>query len=240
MLKIIIVEDNIKHLEMLSSYIQSYLIKNNMEGCMLLETGNPADVLDYIKSENNIPNVFFIDIDLKTTINGVELAKEIKQLLNKAYIIFITNHIKYQQSAFRIHAYDYLPKPVVKDCLNKCLRDIHNELIDMVFVNGPEEGRVVIKSGYREFYIKKQEILYIEKQCNKALINTVKSQYSCYLPLEHFEKLFENDSNFTRCHKSFLVNRDFIKELRFNKLEVELITGKVCFMSRKYKRGLKI
>ncbi|MFZ5987527.1 MAG: LytR/AlgR family response regulator transcription factor [Bacillota bacterium] len=240
MLKIIIVEDNSKHLEAISFYINSYLIQAGIHGKILLETGDPKEVLEFVKGSGSSPNVFFIDIDLNSTINGMELAQEIKQILNKAYIIFITHYLKYQQCAFRIHAYEFLPKPVTKEYLNKCIRDIYNELSETTFGNECDEDKMIIKSGHKDLYIKKHEILFIEKQGNKALVNTLKSQCTCYLPLEHFEQAFSNDRNLLRCHKSFIVNKDYIKEIRFNKLEIELITGKVCYMSRKYKKGLEI
>lgn len=240
MLKIIIIEDNTKHLEMISSYICEYLAKKGIEGRIILATNSPDEVCDYIINGNDHPNVFFIDIDLKAKINGLELAYKIKQLVSKAYIVFITQHIKYLQSAFSVHAFDFLPKPMKKGLLNKCLTDINNELEEESINSHNGENRLIIKSGYKDIYIKKSEVLFIEKVGNKALINTTAGQYLCYLSLGDFEKLLISDGTFIRCHKSIIVNKDYIKEIRFNKLEIELITGKICSIGRKYRKEIAI
>ncbi|AEY66165.1 LytTR family DNA-binding domain-containing protein [Clostridium sp. BNL1100] len=237
MLNIVVLEDNSEYLEVISAYIQDCLWMNNLEGQIILRTRFPSEVEKYIKKDK--PNIFFIDIDLNSKINGIELAHEIKQRLKKPYIVFVTQHTKYVLLAFKSHAYDFLPKPVTKEQVNRCLLDIFNDLRDELINSKTEDSSLLtIKSGYKELFIKKYEILLIEKQGNKALIYTFNGQYCCYLALEYFEEIFANDKNFLRCHKSFIVNTAYIREIRFNKLEIELVTGKVCYMSRKYRKGL--
>ncbi len=240
MLKIAIVDENTKHLEMIASYVYKYLIKMGIKGQIMLVTSSPDEVCNYIINGKEHPNVFFIDIELNAKINGIELAYKIKQLVGRVYIVFITQHIKYLQSAFRVHAFDFLPKPIKPRLLNKCLIDINNEL-EEVYINGHnKENRLIIKSGYKDIYIKKNEILFIEKNGNKALVNTMISQYICYLSLRDFEKLLISDGAFIRCNKSSIVNKNYIKEIRFNKLEIELITGRICRIGRKYRKELSI
>jgi len=241
MLKIVVVEDNIECLNAISAYINGFILMNEIEGKVVLTTTDPDNVERYIKGAADSPNVFFIDIDLNTKTNGIRLACRLKQILPKPYIVFITRHIKFQQSAFRIHVFDFLLKPVKKVLLGKCLKDIYSELRYCNAKGYCEDNDfIIIKSGYREIFIKKHEILFIEKQGNKAQVNTINGQYSCYLPLEHFQKLLNRDDEFFRCHKSFIINKNYIREIRLNKLEIELISGKTCSLSRKFRKGLSL
>ena len=59
-------------------------------------------------------DVAFLDIELGS-MNGIVLAKKLKDLQSKVNIIFVTSHDKYAVDAFRLKATGYLLKPVTEE-----------------------------------------------------------------------------------------------------------------------------
>ena len=78
-------------------------------GSQLVQFAKPSIALKYVQS--NQADVAFLDIELGS-INGLVLAKKIKDILPEIHIIFVTSHEQYAVDAFQIHATGYLMKPV--------------------------------------------------------------------------------------------------------------------------------
>ncbi|NMA65239.1 MAG: LytTR family transcriptional regulator [Clostridiaceae bacterium] len=47
-----------------------------------------------------------------------------------------------------------------------------------------------------------------------------------------------DSKNFIRCHKSFIVNSRYIKEVRLKEMEIHMSTGDICYIGKKYKSKL--
>ena len=58
---------------------------------VVLGTSDPNEVLKKIEGSQNM-GIFFLDIDLKSTMNGLTLAQKIRKIQPRCYIIFITSH----------------------------------------------------------------------------------------------------------------------------------------------------
>ncbi len=69
----------------------------------------PKDALVYIQEHGC--DIAFLDIHMRS-VTGLTLAKQIKDLAPHANIIFVTGYATYSLDAFRLHASDYLLKPV--------------------------------------------------------------------------------------------------------------------------------
>ena len=91
MLDIYICEDNKKQLSLFTGYIRDALLIENLDMQIVLASSDPDEILEGMKASSNM-GVFFLDIDLKSRINGLTLAQEIRKLQPRCFIIFITSH----------------------------------------------------------------------------------------------------------------------------------------------------
>ncbi len=82
------------------------------------------EALNYAK-EHPI-DVGFLDIEMGK-INGITLAKMLKELQPEMAVVFVTSHIQYALEAFQIHATGYLLKPVDENDLKRELTFIYPE-----------------------------------------------------------------------------------------------------------------
>ncbi|MBQ9531277.1 MAG: response regulator [Eubacterium sp.] len=81
---------------------------------------NPLQALE--KTANEQIDIAFLDIEMPV-INGIQLAKRLKEINPKINIIFVTAYNDYALSAYNLHASGYIVKPVNED---KIIQEIEN------------------------------------------------------------------------------------------------------------------
>ena len=91
MLKIYLCEDNPKQREILSKYINNMILIDDYDIQFVKATDDPHEILELIDSERST-GLYFLDIDLSSDMNGLALAKEIRKIDSRGFIVFITTH----------------------------------------------------------------------------------------------------------------------------------------------------
>ena len=94
-----------------------------------------ADITAYRKqtelledAKQNGCDVAFLDIHMRG-MNGVELAKNLKEVNPKMNIIFVTGYDEYTGDAMRLRASGYVMKPVTKEKLEEELRELRFPIV---------------------------------------------------------------------------------------------------------------
>lgn len=231
MLQIVICEDNKEFLDQFTNMIQSILDNNKIKGEILCTTTNVRDVEFVIASGKG--NTFFLDIDLKDSESGYTLAEKIRKNNPYAYIVFVTGHFEYVLHAFKVYAFDFLQKPVTYEILEQCLQRIHDH--HMVISN--DYKYIEVKSGSNLYKIKTNDIVYIERFKRDTIIYTKNGQVTCHKSLDSLLKQL-NDTNFVRCHKSFIANKQLITQINQKERIIVFKTDQKCSFGRKYKNEI--
>ena len=107
-------------------YALSFLMKNVSEVCpdsMVTGFRSHRDALAYITS--HLVHVAFLDIHMPE-INGLELAKRIKEVSAKTNIIFVTAYSEYAVAAHGLYVAGYLMKPAAKEDILEALRHLRS------------------------------------------------------------------------------------------------------------------
>lgn len=92
---------------------------------LLVPFTRPSMALKYAQS--NQVDVAFLDIELGS-MNGLVLAKELKDIWPEIHIIFVTSHEQYAVGAFQLHATGYLMKPVTAKEITRELTFLYGSL----------------------------------------------------------------------------------------------------------------
>lgn len=233
MLEIVICEDNKEYRSMIVDNVNRLIRENKIQASIVLECDSPERVEEFIA--DHIPNVFLLDIDLNSEINGLDLAAAIKQKLSQVYLVFISQYSNLVFKSFRVQPFDFLPKPIGKNDLENVLREIAIDLAKKTEVETPE--LLNIKIGSRIYQIPKKEILFLEKFGNKCIVHTINRTIHCYQSLDQLIETMDN-GDFIRCHKSYIVNRTYIESVNLSDMELLLSNGQKCFIGGKYKKAL--
>ncbi len=102
------------------------LLKEVMPECEIIACSNGADAL--LQARKELIQVAFLDIDLGAGgLDGIMLAKQLKDIQPHIHIIFVTAFQHYAVEAFAIHATGYLLKPMQKERLKQELTFLYGE-----------------------------------------------------------------------------------------------------------------
>jgi len=125
-MKIIAVDDERIQLEELEE-----AIKEAIPDAEVISFRKSKEALSYVKelkTKNDSVDLAFLDIEMGG-MNGLELAKELKDIYEKTNIVFVTGYSQYAVDAFSVPACDYIMKPVSKDGVLKGLERLRNPII---------------------------------------------------------------------------------------------------------------
>ena len=241
MLRIHICEDDTKQRERVQQLIVEVLEieKLNME--IGIVTDNPADIIQQIQKEEE-NGVFFLDIDLQHQINGLELAKQIREHQPRCYIIFVTTHseMSYMTFTYKVEAMDFIIKDEYKEMKNRiyqCL--LHAQKLEAEKIDVNKVKTFSVKVGSRVQEIPLEEILYFEVSDtpHKLILHKQDAIIEFFGKIKELEN--ELDERFYRCHRSCIVNKDNIKEIDEVAKILRLKNGAECPISVRLGKGLK-
>jgi len=125
-MNILVVDDEKMALESLKRTIESAISDASVVGFM-----KPSEALEYVnsvtKSGSNALDLAFLDIEMGG-MNGLQLAKGIKEICGKVNIIFTTGYSQYAADAYAIHASGYLLKPISVEAVVESLDYLHHPI----------------------------------------------------------------------------------------------------------------
>ncbi|CEO28108.1 LytR/AlgR family response regulator transcription factor [Paraclostridium sordellii] len=203
MLNIVICEDEIEQQEILKDYLEQILNEINIKYEILIFNSGEELFNNY---PENI-DIFLLDIQMDG-LNGMEVARKIRQIDKKEVeIIFTTSLIEYIQEGYEVRAYRYLLKPIKLEDLKKhiilCIEELTKN----------KESYIAVNEKNNTCKVKISEITYIEIQKREMTIHTINEDYTINSSMSKLENELSK-YNFYRCHKSFMVNIDFIKNIK--------------------------
>lgn len=143
---------------------------------------------------------YFLDITLGSNMDGIELGKVLRKYFPSVNIVFVTGHNNHYADAMRIHAFDYLVKPIKNKAICKLFDEYFNSLDDF---NKPS---IVINHHYQQKRLIQGNILYVTKmeQQNQIIYHTTYEDISEYGSLKTaLEKL---DVRFAQVNRKTIVN----------------------------------
>lgn len=88
----------------------------------------PEELLEYV--EKYSADIAVLDVCMYSDLNGVILAKRLKEMNVKINIIFVTAHERYLKDAMDLHASGYIVKPFTEEDVRKELDDLRHPLAE--------------------------------------------------------------------------------------------------------------
>ena len=217
MINIALIDDNLNDLNTLKSFIDKYTESDELDSHIEVNITTYNDPTLFLNENNFKYDLIFLDIEMPK-INGISLAKRIREKDSNVGLVFITNMAQYAINGYEVSAIDYILKPL--DYYDFALK--FNKIINFVKRN---------ISNY--IYLKSVENNLIKVDVNEIIYVEIFSHYLIY-HLENREikvrgTISEAENNlsnyyFSRISKSFLVN---LKHVLNIKLDNVLLTGNI-------------
>ena len=224
MLNFVICDDNVNLLDRLEKMLETIFLEHNYDASVVFKCDNADDILNYI--DHNVTDVLLLDINLKSSKSGLELADEIRKRKNNAYLIFTTGHLEYAMVAYKYKTFDYLPKPIVYERLE--------DTIIRLFEDANELTKKYIKIDNKSTMIDESEIQYIKRDGMKLVFHTSSRDYDTYSSFNKFQQNLPD--TYIRCHKSYIANLNQIKDVEPVSGTITFMDGHTCDLGPKYKK----
>lgn len=160
-------------------------------------------------------DIVFMDINWEREENGIDFAEKLYQICPYTKVVYVTGYtFDYVEDIFLRHTnlYGLLKKPVNPDQLERILEKLLEE-------QRVSEGKLLIYYQGGHMTVPFQDILYLESRLHKTCVVLRTREYLCSESLEGLKQ--QLGAQFLNCHKSYVVNMEYIQEFRGRELVLE-------------------
>ena len=180
-------------------------------------------------------DVLFLDIDMPE-IDGLELRKK---AIDIPVCIYITGHGEHAAESFELETLDFIVKPLKFERFEKAMHRVE-QFLDVnqkakLFELSFGKDVINIKEGNDHHKINLFDILYLEALKDYTLLATAKKKHCIWSNIGSLLRQ-ETFQDFIRIHKSFAIQKQFIKKI--NSQEVEMINETLIPIGRSFKDNL--
>ena len=159
--------------------------------------------------EDEVFDLAFLDIQMPN-VDGITLAKRLRQRNPKLALFFVTNYDEYQDDAMDLQAFRFFEKPFdvnrLYAGLDKAMEYIDGAYVDIYLSENAAQQRVIA-----------DDIIYVTREGRKvSLVTTVRE----FCVAEKFDDLCQKLPQlfFYPVHKSFFVNLHYVERYTYTEL----------------------
>lgn len=184
----------------------------------------------------------FLDIDMPQ-INGLEVARELRQRYREMVIVFVTQYPQYAPEGYCVNAFRYLLKNRLEEQLEECMDALEEKLFE-------DQETIILQQKDRFEEVLLNDIVLFAGTDRRAVLLYTRTQsepIECSGKLSDFEDRLK-DSGFLRLQKSYLVNMRYIEKISNyrakikNGMEIKVSTQNYAKIGQTYAmwRGQKL
>lgn len=239
MLDIFVCEDNAAQRRAIVQTIQNTVLIEELDMQLVLDSEDPYVLLDKVKANQNT-GIYFLDIDLDSDMNGMKLAQQIRLFDPRGFIIFITAHseLSYMTFQYRVEAMDFVLKDNPAEAKVKIKECLLNAMERYTLQTNKTHKVYTIEIGGRKISVDYDDIFFFETSSNihKVILHAKDRQIEFSISMKELTGTLGD--SFVRCHRSFLVNKNNIKEVDAKNRIIYFANGETCLMSTRMMKVL--
>jgi two-component system LytT family response regulator len=177
------------------------------------EAGNGADALGIVDLTQ--PDLMFVDVQMPG-MSGLDLAAALPAE-HSPNVVFVTAYDSFALRAFDVHALDYVLKPIDEQRFAEAIRRARAQ--------HEKRGRpstLSIRDGDAVVFVKIDDIDWVEAADYYVEIHAGARSYLMRETMQRLEA--QLDERFVRIHRSRLVNRERVREVRWSNGKMVVVT----------------
>lgn len=191
--------------------------------CIIRQFRSGGELLKAIESFD----IVFLDIIMQG-LDGMKTAQIFREKAYDKILIFVSSSREYVFEAYDVEAFQYLLKPVndgkLKRVLQKAVLKTENRSQEFIIVSRERQKKKLFLD----------DIYYFEIQGRIVDAHGTEGIFTYYEQIGELENKLR-DKGFFRCHKSYLINLEYV--CGYNRQEVILENGeKIVIAKRRYDR----
>ncbi len=201
MLHIAICDDEKYMSDKIKRMVSDFFCRKNID-IAISQFSSGKELLKY----DGIIDILFLDIQMKD-MDGMETARKLRSRKFKGALIFITVLKEMVFQSFEVQAYDYLVKPIESSHFEKTMERL------LASMRNAGETSLLVQKGHESSIILFEEIVFCEIIDRKVYLHLASSEIiDFYDRIENLETKL--DSRFFRCHRSFLINLQYLRSYK--------------------------
>ena len=161
-------------------------------------------------------DIVMMDIDWNSRRTGIDCASQLYRLAPETKLIFFTGYSqRYIEAVFmkRTNIEGYLAKPVKQQALERLIL----KAVSDVRTSG--EASMTVKQKGGTVTLPLAHIRYIESRGHNVIIHTIRENIEVYRTFSEIIK--EMPPNYCICHRSYMVNFDFVRRIERGEVLLE-------------------
>ncbi|MCM1530072.1 MAG: LytTR family DNA-binding domain-containing protein [Alistipes sp.] len=206
MIRIAVCDDEVEISEKLTAVIEKVMSDINEE-VKICSFTNGYDMLEsHIKF-----SLIFLDIEMPK-LNGIETAQKIREIDSRVPIVYVTNYHDYMRNAYRVHAFDYIEKPIEYESIYTVICDylktVSSATNDVIEFTTEDSEKIILNAN---------EIVTIMcgyKRRTVVVITTEKEYLFNGMITKIYETLDERE--FYMPNRSCIINISMVKSFKRN------------------------
>lgn len=220
MTKLMLIDDDIKDLSRIEEMVRDYY---DVEVEIAAFSSSDAALAHW--NERGEPDITLLDI-IMPVMTGIELAAKLREDEYRGQIIFLTTSNEYAAESYQVNALGYLLKPIKKDALHRLLHAANASPLEDAAFFSVKQNKGLRKVLFRDF-------LYVEVANHRLFFHLAEGVIvKAYAPLSAYEPVLMRDPRCGRCHKSFILNMDYVE--RMNGKRLTMRDGREISITRSY------
>ncbi|HYD51041.1 MAG TPA: LytTR family DNA-binding domain-containing protein [Gemmatimonadaceae bacterium] len=182
---------------------------------VLGECGTGREALRAV--EAHAPDLVFLDVAMPG-VDGLEVARRLGDGAASPLVVFVTAYDEHAIEAFRIHATDYLLKPIDLARLADAVEHARRRRAERARVAAAADAerdapRLTLRDGHRTHVVPVHEVLWIESFGNYARVYTAGARYIHRATMTTLAAQLA-PHGFARIHRAVIVNTARIRQIR--------------------------
>lgn len=206
-MKILICDDEQQYVDNLKIHVEKFM-QCRFINYKIDTTNTPQTIIE----SDTVYQLAFLDIQMDE-IDGISLAKELKERNSKTVIFFITSFNYYQDDAMDLRAFRFFEKPFNPDRLysglEKAMEYIDESYVDFYIYANNEQKKIFV-----------DDVIYVERSNRQVTLVTTKGNYTTHETFDEWCNILQN-SFFYKVHKSFIVNLHYVTSYKYSELFIQ-------------------
>lgn len=205
MVRIGICDNSKLHIKQLSNILKCISLDKNIQ-LEISTFRSSSELIEFCNEYRDYFDLVYLDVLLKG-LNGIDTARYIRNICPNIYIVFVASTKDYALDSYSVNASGYILKPCSYTSIECMLLTLYKKIIL------DKKNTIYVKNNHDIHSFNLSEVVYFESNLRKITAylsdgNTV----SFYNKLSDLEKEI-NSNTFIRCHRSFLINLSYIKNI---------------------------
>lgn len=222
-MNIAICDNEQRYREKIISFLQPYIVENNMK---IYQFESGESFIGFLQKTKSF-DIVFMDIEMEE-MSGIDAVRTLRMFGYDTIVIFITDSFDYISDAFRLGAFQYMMKPIRQE-------NFEIDLRRALKLYKRRHTTYQIDWYAAKYTVKYQDIVYIETYCRHLLVHTVKKNYESIGSLKNvYQKLLS--FGFIRSHQGYIVNLSHVETIHIN--NITMSTGDMVLLSRSERKNV--